>query len=146
MKVIQAIDPSNAKSEADIKAIYNVEKLTKFAEDVNKYGVDKAVSLNPDVPVNAQELKALRSAGLGPKNGKMYTPTLYYSNGNTCEWKKSSIKVDINTDNNNGKKADVSAKSASHTTPDLYFITKCGENGERPMTPAEIDAYNKTKK
>jgi len=126
VKVIQAINPEGAKSEADIKNLYKMSTIAAFAKDTIEHGVDYAIAQHPELPINKQDL--VNALGGCPVKGKTFTPVLYDDNGNPCNWIKPSKKVTITDRSGNIKGANISNKNAhffKKGTEPTYWSQDC---------------------
>ena len=94
VKVIQAIDVSNVKTEEELKQAYNIQTIAAFAEEAIRHGVDKAIAKYPALHVNKAEYNSVVNATAGLE-GNAYVPDLYDpETGDTCSWtKKANAKI-----------------------------------------------------
>ena len=127
IKVIQAIDPKAAKSQADIQNLYKMSTIAAFAKDTIEHGVAYAIEHHPELPIIEQDLR--NALGGFPVKGKTFTPDLYDDNGSVCHWVAPSTKAHIGK--GSAKGANISDKSAHYFqkgTEDRYWGQDCHNN------------------
>ena len=140
MKVVQAMNTNIITTEEQANKFYNIKTIAEFTEDAIKYGINKAIQMHPDFPINKEEYLNLLNAGAGVK-GNVYVPDLYDpDNDDTCSWTETKTKVT----NKKGKgSTSVSTKTGVKNGKTTYFKKCHGETEWVPISKEEYDALQK---
>lgn len=141
-KVMQAIDATKVTSEADIKKLYNIKSIAKFAQDTLNHGVAYAIKNNPELPIIESDFRA--ALGGAPTKGKTFTPDLYDENGNVCKWVSPHTKAKIQSGTVKG--ANIGDKSGKWNKT-TYYRENC-RTGQRTAATEQqyLNYINKNKK
>ena len=137
-KVIQAIDVDKV-TEENVKTIFNVDNIAKFTEEAANNGIDSAIAKFPNMPVNKAKYKEVLSAR-GGVNGTVIVPTLYDSEGNTCEWSaKKPVAI------KKGGRGTTSGTSGRNIKGNDKYTQVCKDENGKVISrqPSNKEAYDK---
>ena len=143
VKVIQAIDTSNIKNQTMMQDVYDIDKLAAFAEDAIRFGIDKAMQKNPNMPINKTLYQQLLSADAGLK-GDVAVPDLYKKKEDesyeTINWSK---KQNVNIKKGGSKTATIEKRTVVIEGKVHYYKRKVGESQWIEIGQAEYNELSK---